>query len=326
MAGVLVSNNAWGTLNTSVTQFATDMYLTPGQGDRFPNAVEGVSWFYATLVDEEKNLEIVKVVSRTAEALKVERGVDGTQARAFPAQTRFELRPCAAVFNDKVSQTDFENGIDKLRKDFQTADSALESNLKADIDKIKEDYATNEVLNQKLEDLETNAKESYLTEEDVEERWLPLTGGEVEGDVRVTSKQGGGVTLVGGNLVLQTGTSTSSGQAYGGDINAAGAIYGKYLQATSDVRMKENIERLELGWGIATANAITPIHFTWRNDKSPAIGVMAQQVQTVLPELVKRDRTGRLSVNYGELATICLAAIQDLSREVKELKECLKKS
>ena len=317
MAGVLVANNAWGTLNTEITQFASEIYLAPGQGDRFPNAVQGVTWFYGTLVDADNNIEIVRVVNRNAETLSVERGVDGTQARAFPAEARFELRPCAAVFNDKVSQSDFNSEVADLRSDFAAADSALESNLTTVINQVKEDYVTKVSLESQLKDITDDAAENYLTEEDITDKWLPLEGGEVTGTIRVEPEEGGGVIIAGGNLTVNKG-SNSSGTTIGGDINAAGGIYGQYLQATSDIRMKDNVKFVGKGWGLNIASRITPITFSWKNTGEESVGVIAQEVEGVLPQAVRKSGD-TLSVNYGSLTTVCLAAIQDLLREKKEL-------
>lgn len=324
MAGVLIANNAWGTLNVEISQYATEIYLTPGQGDRFPNAVTGVSWFYATLVDKEKNIEIVRVTNRNAETLTVERGVDGTQARAFPVESRIEVRPCAAVFSDKVNIQDFNSTVEDLREEFETADSTLEGNINTELDQIKEDYAKLEYVDDKLEDLKTESEENYLTEEDITDKWLPLTGGEIEGNVRITSEASGGLTMVGGNLTLQKGTS-DSGSLYGGDINAAGGVYGQYIQSTSDIRFKTDVEPIESGWGLRTVDFITPVSFAWKESGEPSIGVIAQEVEKVIPEAIRRTPTGMLTVNYGILTTLCLAAIQDLKKEIKEIKECLKK-
>ena len=324
MAGVLIANNAWGTLNVAATQYTTELYLTPGQGDRFPNAVTGVSWFYATLVDKEKNIEIVRVTNRSAETLTVERGVDGTQARAFPVESRVEVRPCAAVFMDKVNIQDFNSTVDTLRGEFENADSTLESNINVELDQIKEDYAKLDYVDDKFEDMKTESEENYLTEEDITDKWLPLTGGEVKGNIRLESEASGGLTMVGGNLTLQKGTA-DSGSLYGGDINAAGGIYGQYLQSTSDIRLKENVEPLETGWGLRSADRLEPVSFNRAESGEPAIGVVAQDVETVIPEAVKKMPNGMLTVNYGMIATLCLAAVKDLKKEIKESKKWQKR-
>ena len=324
MAGVLIANNAWGTLTVEATQFATELYLTPGQGDRFPNAVEGVSWFYATLVDSDKNVEIVKVINRSAETLKVERGVDGTQARAFPVESRVEVRPCAGVFGDKVNVADFNTTIDKLRDEYKAADSTLESNINEKLDEIKEDYALVTYVDEKISELTETSEENYLTEEDITDKWLPLEGGTIKGNLRVESEASGGITMVGGNLTLSKGTS-ESGSLYGGDINAAGGIYGQYLQSTSDARMKERIVSVRPGWGSDAASRLTPVSFVWKESGDPSYGVIAQEVEEVVPEAIKRTPTGMLTVNYNVLTTVCLAAIRDIKRDIEEIKECLRK-
>ena len=151
-----------------------------------------------------------------------------------------------------------------------------------------------------------------------------LTGGEIEGNVRIESEASGGLTMVGGNLTLNKGTS-ESGSLYGGEINAAGAIYGQYLQATSDIRLKDNVEFLAPGDGLKMALAITPCTFTWKDNGKESVGVIAQEVQDVVPQAVKEAPNGYLTVGYGELTAVCLAAIRDLANEVREIKECLKK-
>jgi len=69
---------------------------------------------------------------------------------------------------------------------------------------------------------------------------------------------------------------------------------------------------------------IQAVKFTWKDDASnkPCVGVIAQSVQTVVPEAVeeikvaKDDETDYLSVKYTELIPIMIAAIQELSAKV----------
>lgn len=97
--GIKVTNNASGTLNAGINSSATTIVLAAGQGARFPTL--GVNdYFYATLIDTTNNLEIVKVTARSTDTLTVVRGQDGTTARAYSTNDRFELRPTAALFNE----------------------------------------------------------------------------------------------------------------------------------------------------------------------------------------------------------------------------------
>lgn len=98
--GIKVANNAYGTLASSINDSATVMTLGAGQGARFPALGTG-DYFYGTLIDTSGNLEIVKVTARSTDTLTIVRGQDNTTARAFAASDRFELRPTAALFNEK---------------------------------------------------------------------------------------------------------------------------------------------------------------------------------------------------------------------------------
>ena len=103
--GLKVTNNAFGTLNAGINSSATTIVLTAGQGARFPTLSAG-DYFYATLIDTSNNLEIVKVTARSTDTMTVVRGQDNTTARAYSTNDRFELRPTAALFNEKADTAD----------------------------------------------------------------------------------------------------------------------------------------------------------------------------------------------------------------------------
>jgi hypothetical protein len=103
--GLKVTNNAFGTLNAGINSSATTIVLVAGQGARFPTLSAG-DYFYATLIDTSNNLEIVKVTARSTDTMTVVRGQDNTTARAYSTNDRFELRPTAALFNEKANDAD----------------------------------------------------------------------------------------------------------------------------------------------------------------------------------------------------------------------------
>jgi len=93
-----VANNAFGELNADITDTGTTIVLKSGNGARFPS-LAGSQYFYATLIDTNNNLEIVKATARSSDTLTVVRAQDGTSGRAFVANDRIELRPVAAFFD-----------------------------------------------------------------------------------------------------------------------------------------------------------------------------------------------------------------------------------
>ena len=98
---ILFANNAFGTLATSINTTVTSISLQSGQGARFPSPAGG-DIFYATLVNQANELEIVKCTGRVNDTLTVQRAQEGTPARSFVAGDRIELRLTAAGLTDFV--------------------------------------------------------------------------------------------------------------------------------------------------------------------------------------------------------------------------------
>lgn len=100
--GVKVTNNAFGTLSAGINTTVTTVTLDSGQGARFPS-LGASEHFYGTLVDTSNNIEIVKVTARSTDSMTVVRGQDNTTAGSYAIGDRFELRPVAALFEEKFN-------------------------------------------------------------------------------------------------------------------------------------------------------------------------------------------------------------------------------
>ena len=98
---IKIKNNAFGVLLTGITSTGTSITLQTGQGANFPSLVSG-DYFYATLIDNSNNLEIVKVTAIASDVLTVVRGQESTTARAYSAGDRIELRITAQALTDFV--------------------------------------------------------------------------------------------------------------------------------------------------------------------------------------------------------------------------------
>lgn len=103
--GVKFSNNAYGTLNGSITTSDTSLTLASGQGARFPTLAAG-DYFYATLIDTSNNLEIIKVTGRTSDVLTIVRAQENTLAKVFSIGDRVELRITGAGLEDAANPYD----------------------------------------------------------------------------------------------------------------------------------------------------------------------------------------------------------------------------
>lgn len=103
-----------------------------------------------------------------------------------------------------------------------------------------------------------------------------------------------------------------------GNLTIAGS-----LTESSDIRLKEGVERVETA--LPGVLALTPIRYRFRAGTGhPAdrqIGLSAQEVAALFPELVRRDSRGYLSVAYGDLSAVLVRALQEQQETLESLRE-----
>lgn len=107
-----------------------------------------------------------------------------------------------------------------------------------------------------------------------------------------------------------------------GDISATGDISGATV-TPSDRRLKKEIEVLD--GALEMTRKLKGVRYTW-NDKAQGnrpgtrdVGVIAQDVEAVVPELVKETPDGYKAVNYSQLVAVLIEAVKELDREVTTL-------
>ena len=125
-------------------------------------------------------------------------------------------------------------------------------------------------------------------------------------DKLVFKVTGGGATTIGGSLTV-SGSIVSTG-----DITA---------YHTSDENLKDNIELIQQP--IDKIKQIKGVSFDW-NDKSEHtghdIGVIAQDIEKILPEIVATRDNGFKAVRYEKLVALLIEAVKDQQSQIDELK------
>jgi hypothetical protein len=301
----LVTNNAWGALSTPITPEATQILLCPGQGSKFPAAVQGTSWFFATLTDSENNMEIVKCTYRNGDTLTVVRGADNTTALAFAADSRLELRPCAALFDDKVSQDQMTAAIAAASSSASSADAAMLQNLQNQIDAITSGYVTTAALTSQLASLNSSIASTYLKKTDAASTYVLKAGDTMTG----------GLTIKKGDLKLSNGMAEVSG-----NVTITGTSTANTFRSTSDAAFKTDVVDIKAAEGLWLATMLRPVSFKWKESGDPDLGFIAQEVRKHIPFVVK-ETNGTLAVSYQSLIAVAFAAIKGLAEELKALKE-----
>jgi hypothetical protein len=104
--GVVYANNVESTIAVGISSSDGVLQLAPGTGSLFPILASG-DYFFATLTSIIGTVEIVRCTARVGDNLTVVRGVDGTSATSFPANSRIEMRVNAAAIRALLEDNDF---------------------------------------------------------------------------------------------------------------------------------------------------------------------------------------------------------------------------
>ena len=109
-----------------------------------------------------------------------------------------------------------------------------------------------------------------------------------------------------------------------GDILVRGVCYanGGFVNS-SDERLKENILSLEDSLVKVKQLQGVSYNFISDEDKKPQIGLIAQDVQKVIPEVVEEGKDGYLGINYGNLVAHLIEAIKTQDKRIEELERKL---
>jgi hypothetical protein len=118
------------------------------------------------------------------------------------------------------------------------------------------------------------------------------------------------INVVDGNMVGIKMYNPSFPLDVNGTIRCVGAV-----NTTSDSTLKTNIQPITTS-ALQKVKGLRPISFEWINKLDTAMygtqyGFTAQQVATVIPDLVKTDKTGKKSLNYSGIIPFLTKALQE---------------
>lgn len=125
-----------------------------------------------------------------------------------------------------------------------------------------------------------------------------------------------------GSQFTQSGISWDlnglSGCSIGGDLHLHGNLF-QY----SDRRLKSNI--IEITSSLDTVCKLSGVQFTWISNNQKDYGVIAQEIQLVIPEVVtNEEKTGYKQVNYIKLIPFLLQSIKQLNKKISDLQSQIK--
>jgi hypothetical protein len=126
----------------------------------------------------------------------------------------------------------------------------------------------------------------------------PINVGSAD-QIKVGGISVGAISVYGGALVT-------------GNVTAAGFFH------SSDANLKENVQTIG---GVALISKLRGVSFDWKKDGSHSMGVIAQEVEAVLPSAVRTGANGTKYVEYDQLIAPLIEAIKEQQAQIDELKK-----
>lgn len=125
--------------------------------------------------------------------------------------------------------------------------------------------------------------------------------------------------VYGGDLFIRNTTITKfTFDISAGDLTATGDVNAVDFNATSDLTLKENLQEIT-----DSLNKVTQINgytFNFIGEEDRRAGLIAQEVQQVLPEAVSEREDGILTISYGQVIALLVESVKELKQEIEELK------
>ena len=172
-------------------------------------------------------------------------------------------------------------------------------------------------------DEEEDAKILFRDADDPTLQTFEIAFNAADQDLHIKSDDNSGadiITVTHGGLIGIKETNPSVSLHVNGSICYTGSI-----GACSDGRYKKDV--MPITGAIDKLDRLHGVSFNWRKDKYPKkefddksqLGLIAQEVKEVFPELVMQDNDGYYSVDYAKLTPVLIEAIKEQQKQIETL-------
>jgi hypothetical protein len=101
------------------------------------------------------------------------------------------------------------------------------------------------------------------------------------------------------------------------DLHLSGTANAANFNTTSDATLKTNVETLS--GSLDAVTSLRGVSFDWLENGGSEIGVIAQEVEAVLPDVVSTNDEGIKSVKYGNMVAVLIEAIKEQQLRIEAL-------
>jgi len=102
-----------------------------------------------------------------------------------------------------------------------------------------------------------------------------------------------------------------------GNVEFTGSVSAASFVQTSSAAFKTNIRTYENA--LETVNRLRGVRFDWKDSGKPAVGLIAEEVNEVVPEVVAHDENGKAKgVNYANLVAVLVEAVKEQQATIQD--------
>lgn len=143
-------------------------------------------------------------------------------------------------------------------------------------------------------------------------------------DIYILPSTGGKVAVDGDLIPYADNASKLGASSYRwAAVYGVTGVFSGDVVAYSDARVKENIETIETP--LDKVMKLRGVSFNKTGEERKSIGVIAQEIREVLPEVVHEQEDGMLAVSYGNIVGLLIEAMKEQQQQIEELKSMLGK-
>ena len=136
-------------------------------------------------------------------------------------------------------------------------------------------------------------------------------------NIVLASGAGNAAAANGAGLTIDGASATFTYASTGDKFVSNKDVEAPNFNATSDITLKENVSIID--GALDMINNLEGISWNWKSDGRASLGVSAQNVETVAPQLVTKGSSHK-AVNYNGLIGILIEAVKEQSNQINDLR------
>ena len=127
--------------------------------------------------------------------------------------------------------------------------------------------------------------------------------------------------------VANTKLSNTDGVTFAGSITFTGNVttsqtmFAQHFDNVSDIVLKDNVQPITDP--MIALSQLNPVSFNWKNTTKKSFGLIAQEVEQVLPEIITIRDDGIKTLSYIDIISFLIAAVKEQQEDINKLNKRL---